>query len=121
MKHPLTVGVLIAGLLALLPIDSTAQRTTDPQGTYVVRVTGLTSDTRDAIARDLARDNEVRLAYACVPAGILVFEPVHGGDRERTKLSAVPALEQLVRRQDLDESVIDRTRAEELCSQARNR
>lgn len=121
MKHLLTVGVMLAGLLALLPIDSTAQRPPDPQGTYVVRVTGLTSDTRDAIARDLKRDNEVRLAYACVPAGILVFESVHGGDREQTKLRAATALEQLVRRQDLDERAMDRTRAEELCSQARNR
>ncbi|MBX2977884.1 MAG: hypothetical protein KF905_01190 [Flavobacteriales bacterium] len=121
MKHLLTVGVIIASLLALLPIDSTAQRPTDAQGAYVVRVAGLTSASRDAIARELQHNNEVRLSYACVPAGILVFEPVRSGDREQTKLRTASALALVIRQQDLEETSMDRTRAEELCSQARNR
>lgn len=39
-----------------------------------LRVQSLTSEERDALNRRLQADGGMRVAYACVPAGILILE-----------------------------------------------
>lgn len=84
-----------------------------------LKVRGLTSDGRDAIARSLGTD--LRLAFACVPAGILVFEAEGSRDRGALREQALDRAQQHVRRQDITELNIGRAEAEEQCAQARNR
>ena len=57
---------------------------------FAVRVNGLTTATRDAVTRDLVTQGQARVVFACVPAGILVFEALDGTDREHMRQRALP-------------------------------
>ena len=100
-------------LCAQAPVDATACMT--------VKVKGLTADSRDAISRSLDPAAGIRLAFACVPAGILVFEGEASRDRGAVREQALQRAVQHVRRQDITELNIGRLEAEEQCAEARNR
>jgi hypothetical protein len=98
-----------------------AQAPADVPACMTVKVKGLTSAGRDAIARSLDPSTGVRLAFACVPAGILVFEGEGARDRSTVREQAMQRATQHVRRQDITELNIGRQEAEEQCAVARNR
>lgn len=87
----------------------------------VLQLDGLTSDHRDAMTRTLATSGEARIAFACVPAGILVLEGTDGTSRTR--------LEQRCRELVTERSLVLRrsehpatiAQAEAACAQVRDR
>lgn len=109
------LGIALGGAVAM------AQQPAATPPRITMHVTDLTSADRDALARDLAISGGSRIAFACVPAGILVLEGHSGLDRSQ--------LEQLGRRMLNDRSLtIQRAeqqgtiaQAEEACAQARSR
>lgn len=120
MKHILSLpAVIIASLLCLLSLTASAQAPASSASSTVVRVKGLDSATRDALSSDLARTAGPKLVYACVPAGILVFEE-QGRPQEQVRSRSLSALEQHVRTKDITVLPMDRTTAEQQCAQARS-
>lgn len=86
-----------------------------------LRVSQLTPDERDALNRDLIARGELRITYACVPAGIIIIEPV-AQDRDADSVRAMAAAA-IIRRLPADrrmEIPLTLTEAEALCSAARN-
>lgn len=98
-----------------------AQQRTTSHEVVTLHVEGLTSATRDAITRDLGQADDVRVVFACVPAGIIVLEARNGQtkaqveERSRTLLTS--------RSTSLRPRTVDQTlaQAEAACEQARNR
>ena len=88
---------------------------------FTVRIAGLTSASRDAIAHDLKAGGHVRLSFACVPAGLLVFEPLQATSREQVREHALPLLQQRVDATAITEIPLGAEAAEAECAQARNR
>lgn len=87
---------------------------------FAVQVNDLTPGTRDDISRQLERSKEVRIVFACVPAGILVFESIEGSaasgsTRERT----MPLLRHRSRSSDISELNLSIAEAEARCAQVR--
>ena len=97
-----------------------AQVSLDPPARTVLRIKGLTAETRDAMVADLGRESGVELAYACVPAGILVFQSNGRADQSGALLT-MSTVEKRVRPQDITVLPISLLEAEEQCAQARNR
>ena len=111
----------IAALLALILVTST---TATAQGTapstLAVQVSGLSHQTRDLIAQDLAGQGEVRISYACVPAGILVFEAVNGALRADLHQAIDELLDQHVGRSNISVSALDQSQLEAQCAATRD-
>lgn len=85
-----------------------------------LRVDGLTSAERDLLTADLGLEGELRISFACVPAGILIIEPTQA-DRSADSVRAMAA-SALIRRlpaQRRSEVALSLNEAEELCSEAR--
>ena len=90
-----------------------------PATTVTYQIDGLTAETRDGITRDLASTGGIQLVYACVPAGILVFQddrptPTALVDRLR------PILEHRIARQRIRTSRATIGQLEQLCAEQRN-
>jgi len=98
-----------------------AQASSADSGRLTVRIAGLTSATRDAIARDLNTGGHVRLSFACVPAGLLVFEQVDASSREQIREYALQQLQQRVDATAITEIPSGSEAAEAECAQFRNR
>ncbi|MFN3876223.1 MAG: hypothetical protein ACK4L7_09980 [Flavobacteriales bacterium] len=114
-------GLLAAGLLFLLPYCLNAQATHTEDRTYAVRVQGLKSEDRDALQRDLNDRADLRLVFACVPAGVLVFEGAPAETRQQARQRALPMLEAKALQGRLEELAGGRVEAEAACANARNR
>ncbi|HEY0975876.1 MAG TPA: hypothetical protein VGE21_00280 [Flavobacteriales bacterium] len=85
-----------------------------------LKVQALTSEERDALNRRLQADGGMRVAYACVPAGILILE------HDATERSAAEVREVLLARVGallpaprIMESDIEQQDAERRCATAR--
>ncbi len=74
MRNPLYHMVMVAMLLTAAAGRSQAQSVGAPLQRVAYSIAGITEQERDAIAQELASTGEGRVAYACVPAGILVLE-----------------------------------------------
>ncbi|MFZ1693009.1 MAG: hypothetical protein WAT74_07430 [Flavobacteriales bacterium] len=122
MKQQKCFGWIAAiGLLILLPFNLKAQAGSMPERAYAVRVSGLTSAQRDDLQRDLKGRNDLKLVYACVPAGVLVFEPAIGETKMQAAQRIAPLLEAKALRQRTEELDGGLASAEAACEQARNR
>ena len=119
MKTLIFRSLAIAALLLTLGTTSLLAQTTASR--IALRVSQLTPDERDALNRDLIARGELRITYACVPAGIIIIEPV-GQDRDADSVRAMAAAA-IIRRLPADrrmEIPLTLTEAEALCSAARN-
>lgn len=106
-------------LFTLVFSDLKAQRPQEPSQAVVYRVEGLTSSMRDAIALELRQAKGLKLAYACVPAGILVFEPAETRRAAELPQQALASMERhgaMGRATRLD---MDRNAAEAACATQR--
>lgn len=81
---------------------------------------GLDSTMRDAMVADLGTQG-LKLAFACVPAGILVMEQTPGRTPGELSTTSITALEKHVRSKDITVLPISLQEAEQQCAQARNR
>lgn len=87
-----------------------------------LRIAGLTSEERDALTRELDGVPGARIAFACVPAGLIVLESTESGRNADTlRLRAMPGLLRNVAPSRISEDHISLRSAEELCAEARNR
>lgn len=88
-----------------------------------LRIDGLTCDERDALNRAFAQTGQAHIAFACVPAGVVILEPALGVDAERSadslRLHALPTLLRTVAPGRIAEDHMTQEQAEELCAQAR--
>jgi hypothetical protein len=73
MKHASTI-IHCALFLASPWMGSQAQEKVPSVERITVQLDGLDSATRDALAAELRPSTDLQLVFACVPAGILVFE-----------------------------------------------
>ncbi len=115
------VGMMAAALLALLPFSLKAQVAHEPEHGFALRVQGLTSAERDDLQRELTGRDDLMLVYACVPAGVLVFEAANGGSKPmaaQRSMQLLDARSLRTRTEELDGGLAS---AEAACEQARNR
>jgi len=86
-----------------------------------VQLEGLDSATRDALVSDLRMNTDLRLVFACVPAGILVFESRTA--RNRSQLEDRSRTLLMGRANGSTPRFIDQSleQAETACSEVRNR
>lgn len=78
MRNPLNRLAFTALLIAAGSGRSHAQAPQAPPARLAFHVEGMTVEERDAIARELNDEGAYRIAFACVPAGILVIERADG-------------------------------------------
>lgn len=73
-------------LMTILPwtIDLHAQDASSAPASTIVQVEGLTAEQRDALQQDLRGRSDLKIVFACVPAGLLVFE--HSGPAPKAEL-----------------------------------
>lgn len=111
----------IAAIVALILVMVTglkAQTTATPSIAY--QLSGLSPEMRDQMAQTLQQQGTMRIAFACVPAGILVFEPVNGGLRADLQQQVESLIAQHVGRSSVTISSLDRNQLEAQCAGARN-
>lgn len=123
MKNtPLFRTAITLALAILLGTAGLQAQSASPEtGRFAVRVSGLTSATRDAVARDLMAQGQARVVFACVPAGILVFESLNGSDHQHMRQAALPMLQQRAANATITEIPMSLREAEAECTEARNR
>lgn len=84
-------------------------------------ITDLTSEERDALARALGQRGDARLAFACVPAGILIIESTEEGrSADSLRLRALPGLLAHVQPSRIQEEHLTLAHAESLCADSRS-
>ena len=111
----------ISLVLAVILLCSYSAHAQDPLGaSMTLRVTGLTSETRDAIARELKASSDARLVFACVPAGLMVFSSPRP-DTAQLRSAVSDQVSRAAAGRTTEEMNIGLSEAEELCAQARNR
>lgn len=91
------------------------------QETIGIRVSALTSAERDSLNKRLPATGPLKLIYACVPAGILVFRAAQAGTlREALRSQAVNALAPVIAGNRLGPADLDLQAAEAACQTARD-
>lgn len=81
----------------------------------VYRTESLTSATRDALVRELATRPDLKVVYACVPAGLIAFEATSEGAHDQV----AGLLRQQNERASVERLDMDMPELEQLCSQQR--
>lgn len=112
---------LLAALLLVLGLQKAGRSQATEPSTYAVRVADLTNEERDAVVHELALSGQARMAFACVPAGVMVFEPTPHKTHTAARLSATTALEARTHRERITEVPMSLADAEAACAEARNR
>ena len=85
-----------------------------------LRVTDLTPGERDLLNQDLHERGDLRISFACVPAGILIIEAIDGQrSAESVRALALSAIIGLLPAERRMEVALTQQEAEDLCSAAR--
>ncbi len=86
-----------------------------------LHIDGLSTEERDALNQQLVSRGDARIAFACVPAGIIVLESINGArSADSLRLRALPGLLTSVAPQRIQEQAVSLTEAEQLCENVRN-
>lgn len=110
-------GLIVSTMLLTSAIGLQAQT---PPTTLTLRVSGLTAQERDALAQDLRNGTGLELAFACVPAGLLVIAPVDPQSGIDPHVAAAPSIGRTVTTARAVEEALTLQQAEDLCTNARN-
>lgn len=112
-----------AAIACLFLVDApcAAQSSSPEPNACTVRIEGLTSKDRDALQAMLKGRTDLRLVFACVPAGLLVFEPEPGEPKSAAVQRAMHLLDAQHLRSNREELAGGLAAAEAACAQARNR
>ncbi|MBL7945993.1 MAG: hypothetical protein JNN32_07990 [Flavobacteriales bacterium] len=119
--HATFLRTLWLAMVLLCSTYGQAQQAASGPERLTLQVEGLTSETRDALSRELDRSGEARIAFACVPAGIMVIEARQGQSRAQLETRSRSLLTQrsaALRSRTIEGSL---AQAEAACAQARNR
>lgn len=111
-------GLTLSIFLLTSAIGSQAQ--SNPATILALRVDGLTAQERDALAQDLQNGTGVKLAYACVPAGLLVLAPVDPQSGIDPRGAAAASLARTVTSARIHEETLTQQQVEARCANARN-
>ncbi|MFZ1688779.1 MAG: hypothetical protein WAU70_15230 [Flavobacteriales bacterium] len=86
-----------------------------------LRIDGLSNDERDALNQQLVQRGDARIAFACIPAGIIVLQATDA-DRstDSLRLRALPGLLASVAPGRIHEEPGTVNEAELICANARN-
>ena len=125
-RKALTMWTTTARMLALaaIAVMCSLMRTHAQADTprLALQVTGLTAEERDALNRDLTARGDMRIAFACVPAGILILEQTTTArPAEQARALAVAVLNERIPAQRRMEAPMSLEEAETRCNAARNR
>lgn len=120
MRNLLSFRLLLGILLMLNLLSAKAQSQQANDRTYSMRIANLTSEERDAIVSDLSKGSDARVVFACVPAGIMVFEAAPTKDRIQARQATVARIEARTRRERLNDGPASLAEAEAACANARN-
>jgi hypothetical protein len=86
-----------------------------------LHINNLTSEERDSLSNELRTHGDLRISFACVPAGILILEPVNSGrSAEQVRALAASALIARLPAARRSEVALTQAEAEALCAAARN-
>ncbi len=110
----------IIGLILIAHLGLQASTPPSQPGRSAFRIDGLTSATRDALAQDLALDGGFRIAFACVPAGILVVESTSGSMRQEDTDRLLPLLQNRSGTNDVIPLTLTASEWESECENVRN-
>ncbi len=112
---------LLAGLLACASAEhACAQSSTDQ--CIALRIADLTSAERDALSIALTEHGDARIAFACVPAGLIILESTDATrSADSLRLHAMPGLLRSVAPSRISEDHLTLQHAEELCANERDR
>ena len=115
--HCISTLAVISAILLGTP-EAFAQ--TPPPERAVFHVDGLTSAMRDGIVQELRNSGELRLSFACVPAGILVFESLDPLARGPVEQRSLHLLSSRTSTAQVNELAMAPAEAEAACAQVRN-
>ncbi len=115
----------LVGLLAFSAAERLSAQTpnADPAtGTRIaLRITDLTNEERDAVNRQLTDSGNAHIAFACVPAGLIIIEATDATrNMDSLRLRTMPGLLRSVAPARISEDHLTLQRAEELCAEMRN-
>ena len=114
---------LFKGLIVsiFLMISATGlQAQTNPTTHLTLRVDGLTAQERDALSQDLQNGTGLQLAYACVPAGLMVIAPVDPQSGIDPRSAAAASIGRAVASARVHEENLTQQQVEARCTNARN-
>ncbi|MBL7984988.1 MAG: hypothetical protein JNM91_08320 [Flavobacteriales bacterium] len=119
MKTHLARTLICLVCIGLIGIAQSHARTTTPPR-VALRVTDLTPDERDLLNQDLRERGDLRISFACVPAGILIIEAVDSQrSAESVRAMALSAIISRLPAERRMEVALTQQEAEDLCSAAR--
>lgn len=121
MHHRTSRGPKAIAIVVFFIASTAGFAQTPPLRQATLKVQGLTSAMRDVVAQDLRRDGQFFIAFACVPAGILVVEPLSTDRHVDVQRAVLPLIEQRIARSSIRTTTMDRNAAEAQCAEARNR
>lgn len=107
-------------LFSAFSIGAHAQVTTAGSATQAFRIQGITAEERDAIATELAISGQYRISFACVPAGILVIEPVDAAPAALSATHATNAIQARVGNKHVEPDPRSLGELESACANTRN-
>ena len=111
----------VTAFVALILVMVTGLRAQTPTTRSIAyQVSGLSPDMRDHLAQALHQQGTMRIAFACVPAGILVFEPVSGCLRADLQQHVEDLMARELGRSSIAVSTLDRNQLEAQCAGVRN-
>ncbi len=110
---------LLVIIAAALPFAGSAIAQGE-QTTITYSIEGLSTEMRDGLVQAIGSGDDLRLAFACVPAGILVFEG-RARSAEQLHERIAPLMEHRIARQRIRTIDASRSNVEQQCAEARNR
>jgi hypothetical protein len=109
----------IAALAFATMQTASAQSPIQAQAPMILQVEGLTASKRDLIKQEIETQGDLRMRYACVPAGILILEAVPGRSVGDLRAQVAPIIRRHVTPGRSTELTITIQQAEDRCAQVR--
>lgn len=121
MKDSASLQHIIPTIIAIVFLQTMAfAQGPSTQREMVLQVRGLTSEMRDGLANDLQREGHYRIAFACVPAGIILLESTDVTRRVDQQADLMPVVHRRIDPSAIRSTNMLRRDAEAACAEARN-
>ena len=115
MKLHVPIRVLLIAVLALF-----ASHRLMAQETIGLQISSLTSAERDSVMLRVNKTNDLKLVFACVPAGVIVLSSdQQAGSREALRLKVVQAIDPIVAETRISTVELTQQAAETACANTR--
>lgn len=121
MKDSASLQHIIPTIIAIVFLQTMAfAQGPSTQREMVLQVRGLTSEMRDGLANDLQREGHYRIAFACVPAGIILLESTDATRRVDQQADLMPVVHRRIDPSAIRSTNMLRRDAEAACAEVRN-